>query len=57
MDQNSASDLYLDELLVSSINLANGNEWSPIRSVIIHDLFNHKYDYRPYWTTRITVTN
>ena len=34
---------YNDLFWHYEINPGNGNEWSPIRSVIIHDLFNHKY--------------
>ena len=44
--------------------VCNGNrtQWSPIWSVITRvtqdsNLFNHKYDYSPNWTTRSSVTN
>ena len=57
--------------LYSSFRLGNGNgnEWSPIRSVIIRVItksddreagvrfVHHEYDYRPNWTTRSLITN
>ena len=53
---------------ISVITNGNRSEWSgPIRSVFIRvitksddrvagsDMFNHEYDYRPNWTTKVLL--